>query len=36
VDNIITNNNFSGPNTANLSTYALEMSVRCTWSRVNS
>lgn len=29
--------NFSGPNTVNLSgTYALEISVGCTWSRVNS
>ena len=37
VNNIITNNNFSGPNTVNLSgTYALEISVGCTWSRVNS
>jgi hypothetical protein len=37
VNNIITNNNFSRPNTVNLSgTYALEISVGCTWSRVNS
>jgi hypothetical protein len=37
VNNIITNNNFSGPSTVNLSgTYALEVSVGCTWSRVNS
>jgi hypothetical protein len=37
VNNIITNNNFSGPNIVNLSgTYALEVSVGCTWSRVNS
>ena len=37
VNNIITNNNFSGPNTVNLSgTYALEISVGCTWYRVNS
>jgi hypothetical protein len=38
VNNIITNNNnFSRPNTVNLSgTYALEVRVGCTWSRVNS
>jgi hypothetical protein len=37
VNNIITNSNFSGPNTVNLSgTYALEISVGCTCYRVNS
>ena len=36
-DKIITNNNFSRPNTVNLcGAYALEVSVGSPWSRVNS